>query len=238
MKKMTRALATVSCLTSVWGCMGTSDPLTTEGLPADEQVSVEVSALFAGSALPIDYPFTCDSVFSPKTWCTVKQAGGTNYTTLHCCPIGYAMQALRAEDTQTDALYCRSVPYIQETGGDPNSNRDNCYWRSQSISINGGLAVNGCGTSEYMIGINQGLNRIACCPTGAPTTNYYDGPGYPAFHQTANQYPVKYSCDGSGCDYCNAFTTMHSCGDVSGSQPTTPLMRGINLAQNVWLCVQ
>jgi len=237
LKNVTRVLLAVGCLTNLLGCTGTSAPPTTEGQPADEQTSVEGSALTAGGALPIDYPFTCDQdVFRPSTWCTVKQAGGTTYSTLHCCPLGYAMQALRAEDSWTDTLYCRSVPYIQEIGNDPNSNRDNCSWRQQSISIGGGLAMNGCSTSEYMIGLNQGLNRVACCPTGAPTSSFYDGPGYPNFHQTANQYFVKYECGGNGCYHCNAFTTLHSCGDV-GVPNSTPLMRGIHLAQNVWICV-
>jgi hypothetical protein len=98
--------------------------------------------------------------------------------------------------------------------------------------------MNACNAGEYMIGIHEGFNRIACCPTGVSVSEYGDGPGQAQSHQTVHAYNFL----AIGQSWCggNPAVTAHSCGDWSGtySGPGTgaPLMVGINISSNVFGC--
>jgi hypothetical protein len=194
------------------------------------------AALTTGTAV-VDYPKICNQQEGfPDTQCTVKQAGGTNYTTMHCCPLGYAMQGFYNMQPNDEALYCRAVSYNQGSN-DGQSDRTNCVWRTQQRTfhslINGNqIAMNSCSSGEYMIGIQQQYNRIACCPSGQSVTEWPDGSGYnnggPT--QTTNSYLVRYG----GAYVCENPETMHTCGDESGSG--TALMEGIRTDYNIFAC--
>lgn len=199
------------------GCLGGSQA---------EEATTKTSALTTGAAEPVDYEGGCPG---PNTSCTVTDVNNQNPTTMHCCPAGYAMQGYYQASSTRESLYCRQVSYPQG-GSDFNSDRSDCVWRNTSRIVGGATISLACNPGEYMIGIHQGLGRIACCWDGAQSNEYPDGPGQILFHQTTNQYMVE----DSGSSYCKLWATMHSCGDVQGTN--APLMTGLNRGTNVFSC--
>ena len=215
---------------AIWGLcvVGCDVPNTDE--PAVEQSS---EALTTQTYSHVDYGGTCRGGGVSYHTCWVTDSVGLNERSMHCCGPGEGMQGIFAA---TDTLYCRGVPYDQGWGGSEGINnsystRSKCVWRSQLRTVNNKTML-GCNSGEYMIGIHQQANMVACCPVRQPVAERVDGDGDPGEpHLTTNYYQVDHHWyDGQW--KCPGWARLHTCGDASG--PNTELMVGLHV-NNEWL---
>ena len=224
--KVTRVFL-ISAAVSFAGCLADA---------TDGETTSSTSPLTTDPASQMDYSSLCAAVevYRPRTACTLHSAsGGEPYTTMHCCPLGYALQGVWRYNSTYEDLYCRKVSYAQEsvTNTDPRSDRDLCVWRTQARTFgNPPISMNSCSQGEYMIGVHQGQNKFACCPSGQAVTEFADGPGQALNHQTVNKQLVSEP----SCNLQHSF--LHTCGDWSGSM--SRLLVGAHFGANVFGCTQ